>query len=499
MRRTEKADVAIIGSGMGGSTVAWALRDAGLDVLVLERGQRLPAEPENSDPEQMHVKKRYRTAERWLDARAGQMFDPGVYYWVGGNTKIYGAALPRFRESDFTQVRHAEGISSPWPFGYDELEPFYAQAEQLYRVRGDGTEDPTEPPRSAPYPFDALAHEPEIERLAGAWRAQGLHPFHSPNGMVLTSQADRAASTGSDGSPDEHGHKMDAENCALDPALATGRVRLLTGARIDRLEASNGRVVGAVGEVDGEPVVVTADRFVLAAGAVNSAAIMLRSADADHPGGLGNGSDLIGRRYMVHNSTFFVAVDPRRRNRTQWQKTLGLNDWYESGPSTQHPLGNVQMLGKLREPMVRAARPWAPRWALRAMTERSVDIYLTTEDLADTENRVQLNGNGISVHWKPNNLGPHAELVRRMKAVMRKAGYPLIFTERMGIGTNSHQCGTQVAGADRSTSVLNARCRSHEVENLWVTDSSFFPSSAALNPALTIAANALRIAPDIST
>ncbi|MFV0426623.1 MAG: FAD-dependent oxidoreductase [Beutenbergiaceae bacterium] len=495
--RAEQADVVIIGSGMGGSTMAWALRAAGMDVLVLERGQRLPREPENSDPEQMHVKKRYRTAEPWLDARSGTMFDPGNYYWVGGNTKVYGASLPRFRESDFTKVTHAEGHSSAWPFSYQELEPFYLQAEHLFKTRGDGSEDPTEPPRSGAYPYPALTHEPEVERLAQSWRDQGLHPFHSPNGMVFNSQEDRAKSTASDGAPDEYGHKMDAENCALNPALEAGGVRLITGARIDRLEAQGTRVVRAVGEIDGEPLTVTADRFVLAAGAVNSAVIMLRSANADHPGGLGNSSDLIGRRYMVHNSTFFVAVNPLRRNPTQWQKTLGLNDWYEAGPSTPVPLGNVQMLGKLREPMVRAARPWAPRWALRMMTARSMDLYLTTEDLPDLHNRVQLTERGISVHWTPNNLAPHRELVTRMKSAMRKAGYPLIFTERMGINTNSHQCGTQVAGHDRATSVLNQRCRSHDLDNLWVADSSFFPSSAALNPALTIAANALRIAPDI--
>lgn len=492
-----RADVVIIGSGMGGSTLAWALRNAGADVLVLERGQRLPVEPENSDPAQMHVHKRYRTAEPWLDGSTGRWFEPGNYYWVGGNTKFYGACLPRFRVSDFEEVEHADGRSPAWPFGYDELEEHYSRAEELYRVRGDGTEDPTEPPRSAPYPYPRLEHEPRVAAFAESLHAAGLHPFHMAGGMALDSQADRRASTASDGCPDEHGHKSDAENCALDPALATGNVRLMTGVQITRLHATGRQVRSAEGVRDGQPLRIEADRFVLAAGAVNSAAVLLRSANEDHPGGLANSSGLLGRRYMVHNSTFFVAVDPRRRNETAWQKTLGLNDWYEAGPGTPYPLGNLQMLGKLRTPMIKAARSWVPTPVLDFMTARSLDLYLTTEDLPRPENRVRVTNRGIAIDWRPNNLAPHAELVRRVTKAVRRAGYPLVFTQRMGIETNSHQCGTAVAGHDRASSVLDPGCRAHDLDNLWLADASFFPSAAALNPALTIAANALRIAPQI--
>jgi choline dehydrogenase-like flavoprotein len=153
------------------------------------------------------------------------------------------------------------------------------------------------------------------------------------------------------------------------------------------------------------------------------------------------------------------------------------------------------MLGKLQGPMVKAARRWVPMPLLDYLTGRSLDIYLTTEDLPDRDNRVTLDPSGnIVVHWRPNNLRPHRELVRRATRAVRRAGYPLVFSQRMGIETNSHQCGTAVMGTDPAHSVLDPECRTHDVGNLWVVDSACFPSSAALNPALTIAANALRVA-----
>jgi choline dehydrogenase-like flavoprotein len=292
-----------------------------------------------------------------------------------------------------------------------------------------------------------------------------------------------------DGYPCRVDAKSDADVNAVRPAEKAG-VRLVTRTLVHRLETTpDGRsVVAASAERDGRPVRIVAQKFVLAAGAVNTAAVLLRS-------GLANGSGLVGRRYMVHNSTFLVAVDPRRRNRTRFQKTLGINDWYLPGEHTDSPLGNLQMLGKLQADSVRAARPWAPAPALHFMTNRSVDTYLTTEDLPREENRVVVRPDGrIGVHWAPNNLGPHARLVRNVTTMMRRAGYPLVFTERMGIETNSHQCGTAVMGTDQATSVVGPDCRTHDLSNVWICDSSVFPSSAALNPALTIAANALRVA-----
>jgi choline dehydrogenase-like flavoprotein len=497
---TLTADIVIIGSGMGGGTLAWALKDTGLDVLIVERGQFLPREPENSQPDHVFIKKRYVTSKPWYDAKTGQPFQPGVYYWVGGNTKMYGACLPRFRRSDFEEVPHHDGVSPAWPFSYDDLEPFYGQAEQLFQVHGSVDEDPTEPPHSTDYPYPPLPHEPAVERFANMLYLQGLHPFHMACAMHLPSITERRADTTADGSPSPTGNKGDAENRAVRPALESPTVRLLLEAYVRRLHtSSDGRTITAAEtQVDERTVRIEAKTFVVSGGAVNSAALLLRSVSDQHPGGLGNSSGLLGRNYMVHNSTFFLAVDPRQRNDTAWQKTLGLNDWYEAGPDTPYPLGNLQMLGKIQAPMVKAARPWAPMWALKTVTDRSLDIYLTTEDLPRPENQVTVDGDKIMISWTPNNLGPHHELVKRVTRAVRQAGYPVALTERMGIATNSHMCGTAVAGTDPAASVLDPDCRSHDVSNLFVVDSSFFPSSAALNPALTIAANALRVAPTIA-
>ena len=492
-------DILIVGSGMGGGTLAWALRDSGAQVLVVERGGFLPREPENHQPEQMYIKGRYKNAGFWYDGRTGAPFSPGVYYWVGGNTKFYGASMPRLRRSDFTEVRHQEGTSRAWPFTYDDLEPYYCQVERLLDVHGSAGEDPTEPEHSEPYPFPRLEHEPTIERLATSMRAQGLHPFHTPNALNIVTQAHRAAITTADGCPDDTGMKAEADNKLVRPAVQSG-VKLMVDTVVTRLLTSpdGRRIVAAEARHHGRIVRINATRFVVAGGAVNSAALLLRSATKNHPRGLANSSDLLGRNYMVHNSTFFVGVNPLRRNDTRWQKTLGMNDFYEPGATTEFPLGNLQMLGKLQGPMIKSARPWAPSWSLDFMTRRSIDIYLTTEDLPSLDNRVRVDHERILIDWRPNNLAPHRELVRRVTRIVRRAGYPLIFTQQMGIETNSHMCGTAVAGHDPGTGVLDAGCRSHDVANLWLADASFFPSSAALNPALTIAANALRIAPTIA-
>ena len=377
------ADVVIIGSGMGGGTLAWALRHTGLDVLIVERGQFLPREPENSQPDHVFIKKRYVTSAPWYDAGTGKPFQPGVYYWVGGNTKMYGACLPRFRRSDFEQTAHHDGISPAWPFRYDDLEPCYAQAEQLYEVHGAVGEDPTEPEHSTPYPYPPLSHEPEVERLAVRLRRQGLHPFHMANGMHLPTMAERRADATADGSPSATGAKSDAENRAVRPALESPTVRLLLGAYVRRLHTSSDghTVTAAEAQVGDQTVRIEAATFVACGGAVNSAALLLRSISDQHPRGLGNSSGPAGPELHGPQQHILLAVNPARRNQTAWQKTLGLNDWYEAGPDTPYPLGNLQMLGKLQAAMVKSARPWAPMWALKMVTDRSLDIYLTTEDL----------------------------------------------------------------------------------------------------------------------
>jgi choline dehydrogenase-like flavoprotein len=492
-----ECDIAILGSGMGGGTTAYSLRGRGARVLVVERGDFLPREQANWDPGAVFGEHRYRSPELWYDGHAGRPYSPGVHYWVGGNTKVYGACLPRFREEDFGAIQHPDGISPAWPVTYADMEAYYAEAERLYGVHGSPGEDPTEPWRSAGYPYPALDHEPPIADLAASLREQGLHPFSMPMAIDFHDGGSCIRCRTCDGFPCRLGAKNDAEVCAVRPALQTSNVRLLTRAFVDRLETSmDGREVKeAVLVRDGRELRLRARHFIVACGAVNSAALLLRSGSTRYPHGLANSSGLLGRNYMVHTSTFLVAVDPRRRNTVWFQKTLGVNDWYHAGPRAPYPLGNVQMLGKLQGSMVKAARNWVPMPVLDFMTTRSIDLYLTTEDVPKPDNRVEVGADGrITVYWRPNNLASHRELVRRVSHVVRRAGYPLVFTERMGIETNSHMCGTAVMGEDPRRSVLDPYCRAHDVANLWVVDSSCFPSSAALNPALTIAANALRVA-----
>ncbi|MER7394588.1 GMC family oxidoreductase [Streptomyces sp. NPDC000151] len=488
-------DIAVIGAGMGGATLAYALRDSGARVLVVERGDFLPREAANWSPHAVFSQRRYRNAEHWYDAGTGRRFQPGVHYYVGGNTKVFGATLPRFREADFGPVRHPEGVSRAWPFSYAELEPYYAEAERIYRVHGTAGQDPTEPWRSAGFPYPAVPHEPAVATLADALRAQGLAPFDLPTGIDLRPGGACVRCATCDGFPCLLDAKSDADVCALRPALASGNVSLLTRTTVTglRTDPPGRRVTLAAARHDGTELRIRADRYVLACGAVNTAALLLHSRTG-RPEGLANSSGQVGRNYMVHNSTFLVAVDPRRPSGTVFQKTLGLNDWYLAN-GAHGPLGNVQTLGKLGPVTARGLRPHLPTAVLDFLTRHSVDLYLTSEDLPAPDNRVTVGPSGaIRVGWRPVNLAPHRELVRRTARMMRRAGYPLVSARRMGIDVTSHQCGTAVAGTDPATSVVDPGCKAHDLANLWIADSSWFPSSAAVNPGLTIAANALRVA-----
>ncbi len=489
-------DIIIIGTGVGGGTLAYALRNSGARILLIERGDYLPQEPENWQPEAVFDQARYKPAEMWYDDQ-GQAFKPGVHYFVGGNTKVYGAALPRLRQQDFGAVEHEGGTSLAWPISYDDLEPYYARAEVIYRVHGDGTEDPTEPPRSGPYPFPAVPHEPYIEGLAGQLRQQGLHPFAYPMGIDLRENGACIRCKTCDGFPCKVLAKSDSDVCCVRPALESPNVELMPNTIVKRLrtDSTGKRVVGIEAERNGEKLELRADRVVVACGATNSALLLLKSANEKHPNGLANSSDHVGRNYMVHNNTALMAVKPFKHNRTVFQKTMAVNDFYLHGPDWPYPMGNIQLLGKLQAGMLTAAKPGVPKFILQAMADRSVDWWVMSEDLADPENRVTLTSDGkIQVRWRPNNLVAHNKLIEAARTMMKEAGYPLVLVERMGIATNSHQCGTLRFGEDPATSVLDPYCRAHDVENLYVVDSSFFPSSSAMNPALTIAAQALRVA-----
>ena len=461
---TITADIAIIGSGMGGGTLAFGLRNKGAKVLILERGGVLPREPENWSPTAVFKNKRYRTTEHFLD-RDGKLFRPSFWYGVGGNTKVYGAALPRLRREDFSVLETEDGVSPAWPITYEELEPYYAEAERLFKVHGEMGADPIEPPRSGPYPFPAVAHEPVIAELAEKFRGQGLRPYPlqlgidiQPNGLCIRCKT-------CDGFPCQVLAKSDAETCVVRPALESPDVDMMTGARAVVLRTDpTGRQISSV-EIDhnGERKRVIAKTYVVAMSAINSAAMLLRSASDANP--------------------------------TVFQKTLAVNDWYFGDSRSRIPMGNAQLLGKLQPGMLAASVSWLPKAALKEIAGRSVDWYLMTEDLPDPDNRIALDASGRTIMaWKPNNLGAHKRLVGAMTRAMQRAGYPIIQTRRLGIDAVAHQCGTLRFGDDPATSVLDPFCRSHDIPNLYVMDASFLPSSAAQNPALTVAAQALRVA-----
>ena len=368
-------------------------------------------------------------------------------------------------------------------------------------AHGQTGDDPTEPPRSEPYPFPPVPHEPYIEDLKNRLQKQGLHPFFLPLGIDLRPNGRCIRCKTCDGFPCQVNAKADADLSCVRPALEHDSVKLMTRARVNRLlsDGSGKRVTAAEVDHDGESIRIQAETFVVACGAINSAALLLRSVSDNHPRGLANSSDLVGRNYMVHNNTALMAVDPLRRNPTTFQKTMAVNDFYFHGEAgSRFPLGNLQLLGKLQTGMLTANKPYVPKVILREMAKRSIDWWVMSEDLPDPESRVILGTGGrIEVIFRPNNLAAHERLIKAATRMLKAAGYPIVLVERMGIETNSHQCGTIKFGTDPSKSVLDPFCRSHDVSNLFVVDASFFPSSAAVNPALTIAAQTLRVADHI--
>ncbi len=514
MKDTTHFDVIIIGSGAGGGTLAYALAPSGLRVLILERGDYVPREPENWSTLEVNKKGRYGTKEEWRDSK-GRVLHPHTNYYVGGNTKFYGAALLRLRREDFGALRHHGGVSPAWPITYDTLEPYYAAAERLYQVHGSRGVDPTEPTASGPYPFPAISHEPRIQQLADHFTALGLHPFHTPLAVRLD-ESDRRSSpcircATCDGHPCLVNAKCDSQVMCVDPALAHSNVTLLTGALVRRLETSEtGREVSSVVvERDGVTERYSAAVVVLSAGAINSAALLLRSANAHHPTGIANRSDVVGRHYMGHVNSVLMAIS-KCPNPTVFQKTLSLNDFYFGSPDWEFPLGHISFVGKLDAATLSAGAPAiAPKWTLDLMAKHSLDFWLTSEDLPDPNNRVTLNKDGhITLSYTPNNQEGHKRLRAKLEELMRRQPpcpvhgaecHEGVFPRSLFLGENiplagvAHQNGTIRFGEDPLTSALDVNCRAHDVENLYVVDGSFFPSSGAVNPALTIMANALRV------
>jgi choline dehydrogenase-like flavoprotein len=487
-------DVAIIGSGIGGGTLAYRLVQHGLTVTILERGDYLPQEPENWDVSAVFAGQKYVPRETWLD-KDGKAFRPGTYYFVGGSSKMYGAAMLRLRERDFEEVEHAGGVSPAWPIRYRQLAPYYNLAEQLYGIHGEAGADPTEPADVPPYPYPALDHEPVIEQVASALKSQGIKAFPLPLAVQRHAGGPCIRCKTCDGFPCQVHAKSDAEVAAVRPALATGRLTLKTNAMATRLILTHdGRRVNAVEyESGGRIERITAPMIVVAASAVNSAVLLLRSACDKAPKGVANSSGLVGRNYMAHNNTALMSIG-WKINGTDFQKTICINDFYFGDDHFKYPMGNIQGLGKLQTGMLTAKQNYLPKFLGDWMAERSVDWWIMSEDLPDPENRVLLQENKIRLHYTENNMAGHKRLVDKARSLMSQIGFKLNLVKRMGGLSVSHQCGTVRFGSDPGKAALNEFCRSFDHDNLFVVDASFFPSSAAVNPALTIAAQAIRVA-----
>jgi choline dehydrogenase-like flavoprotein len=513
---TDSYDVIIIGSGAGGGTLAHTLARAGKKILLLERGDFLPRELDNWDPRPVFVDGKYISKDAWFD-RDGKSFQPQVHYFVGGATKLYGAALYRLRPEDFGELKHVSGVSPAWPLSYDEFEPWYSKAEQLYQVHGNAGEDPTEGHRSKPYPWPAVSHEPRLREISDTLAKGGYHPFHAPCGILLD-EADRPRSVcircaTCDGYPCLVHAKADAEVIAVRPIMDQPNVTLLTGAEVTELETdTSGRTVSnVVVSRNGEREVFTGDIVVISAGAANSAKLLLKSASDKHPNGLANGSDQVGRNYMFHNSKAIAAMS-KERNDTVYQKTLGINDFYLPTKDYEYPMGNIQMVGKSNAEAMRGEQPdltwFAPEWGLTDASKHSVDWWLTTEDLPVPENRVTIDrDHNVHLTYSRTNVEEADHLYGELKKILNHTGMAAhhVFRKNfymdmdIALAGCAHQAGTCRFGHDPATSVLDTNCKAHELDNLYVVDTSFFPSIGAVNPALTAMANALRVGDHIVT
>ncbi|MDT7951964.1 MAG: GMC family oxidoreductase [Acetobacteraceae bacterium] len=512
-------DIIVIGSGPGGASLAHDLAPTGKRILMLERGGYLPRSRKNWDAKTVFVDGAYQVDETWY-GRTGESFKPGLHYFVGGNSKVYGSALFRLRERDFGALQHKGGVSPAWPLGYDVFEPYYTKAEALYHVHGQRGEDPTEPWSSAPYAYPPVQHEPRIQQLNDILKGEGLHPFHLPLGIKLDQNPDGSATTYSpcircdafDGFPCAINAKADAQVICVDPTRAAyPNFTLLTGAYVSRLETDpSGRSISRVHVTrDGVEEQYSADLVVVACGALSSALLLLRSANDAHPKGLANGSDQVGRNYMRHNMSVLMAI-LKEPNHTVFQKTLAVSDYYFGAPDWEYPLGLIQMCATSHGEQIRGEAPlpklmsFMPEMPFDKLAEHSMDFWLQSEDLPRPENRIYYDGDRVVLDIHEGNEEAAKRLRQKLERLLTPMNaWPQLISRDLYLGKNipiggtAHQAGTLRFGTDPADSVLDVHCKAHELDNLYVTDASFFPSIGAVNPTLTIIANALRVADHI--
>ena len=507
----EHFDVIIIGTGAGGGTLAHTLASSGKRILLLERGDFLPREMENWSPDEVFVDGRYISKDTWYDSK-GDEFQPQVHYFVGGATKLYGAALYRLRPEDFGEIQHIDGVSPAWPLDLRRVRTVVLKGGRALpgarhdevRTRPKGTTR-----RRIQLPLPAMSRasrrSPTASRPRGTTRSR-------PRAAFCSTRSDRAKShclrcAWCDGYPCLVHAKADAEVMAVRPSLESPNVTLLTNAMATKLETDpSGRTVtGVVVQRGPNQEVYEADVVVVAAGAANSAKLLLNSANDTHPTGLANGSDQVGRNYMFHNCKAVVSLG-KEPNDTVFQKTLGINDFYFAGEGRKWPLGNIQMVGKSNAGAMKGEEPkltlLAPHFSLDEVASHAVDWWLTTEDLPMPENRVTVDAEGnVHLRYEATNNEEADGLYNELKTILNHIGMAdhhvlsknFYMSMNVPVAGCAHQAGTVRFGHDPATSVLDTNCKAHELDNLYVVDTSFFPSIGAVNPALTAMANAIRV------
>jgi len=514
-------DVIVIGSGPAGGTMAAQLAATGKRILLLERGDWLRRERENWSSEAVFGQGRYVADGVFYDSQ-DRPFHPGLHCFVGGNSKVYGAALFRLRPADFGEITHHGGISPAWPISYADLEPYYVKAEHMYKVHGRHGEDPFAGESSQDYAYPPVKHAPRIQQLSDGLTRLGLHPFHLPIAIDLAQDEDGRATHDSpcircdrvDGFPCLVGAKSDAETIAVRPALAAHpNLELRTQATVRKLvtDPSGRTVTGVETELaDGSKTTFGADIVVLSAGSILSSVLLLASANDQHPRGLANSSGVVGRHYMRHNNVALMALskDP---NPTLFQKTLALNDFYGPSKDWDYPMGNIQMLGKSDDWQVKGEAPkmlrWAPDAGFEIAASHSLDFWLAGEDLPLPDSRVTLRNDGsvkLSLVSENNTEGVK-RLRRRFDAMLGDLGIHsktfargVYLHKDMDVSATAHQAGTVRFGTDPAASALDIACKAHDLDNLYVVDGSFMPSIGAVNPTLTIIANAIRVSERIA-
>ncbi|MEO0837143.1 MAG: GMC family oxidoreductase [Cyanobacteria bacterium J06642_3] len=508
-------DIIIIGTGAGGGTMARALADTGKRILILEKGGYVPREKDNLDAKAMWVDLKYTPNDTWY--HNGIAFRPmHPHYYVGGNTKFYGAALFRLRKRDFEEIEHHGGISPAWSITYEDLEPYYELGEKWYYVHGEAGSDPTEPERANPYPYLPIEHEPRIQKLNNDLTAKGLKPFPIPMGMRMSLDSEDGATSNLDlwpqfdGYPDPYEIKADSHIVGVRPALEYENVTLKTYSPVARLETdASGRKVNKVivQPENGDQVEYSADVVVVAAGALGSALLFLRSKQDKHPKGLANSTDLVGRNFMGHNNSTVIAIS-KTPNDATFEKTLALADYYWGDEDFKYPMGLIQMLGKVNEQIMHFETPEPlGNMTYAEMAAHSLDFWLQSEDLPDLNNRIGYDSQGkVAFDYTANNTEAGVQLKKRLHDLLDHIGCHDCGTKNVDFYLGSdvaiplgHTMGTMKMGENPDDSVLDSYCKPHELDNVFVTDGSFFVSAGAVNPTLTIIAQTLRVADRIKS